>query len=829
MLKAVRYVCSKLAWATCAVLVVGIGSWVLRVPTPAWAGGDVNHPVVGECPSAAEASAGFAELPDCRRYELVTPSQKNGALIGAALLGVIPPQISEHGTRVIAQSIQCVADPETCTAARRSEGELYAFTRSPAGWSTQALAPPPSLGTDSWWNLDPSTGVALFSTPIEAGNSNDDFGGRAEDGEWLDIGPFAELDTHFNGSQSDAGLDEEGTIITSNLSHVVYEANQSQWAFDTTVGVATLYEYTGAGNNAPFMVGVKGGYRNTEPLTACNTELGGATRGTDKQYGALSEDGRIVYFGVEGHSDGTTCGEKALSAAPPAWELYGRIDGESSSAARSSLISTPTEGTCTTVSCLANSSTAIDARDAEFEGASSDGGQVFFTDTQQLTNGATESTGSALSEGCDRIGEDGCNLYESVCERCDEMTPTEEEAHRSLIDISEGETPPLEGPQVQGIVAMASEGSHVYFVAKGKLTGSDSVAGRSPEVSEPQEGVDNLYEYSEGHLVFVTPMATSDETEWEHGNLIANVTPEGRYLVFTSHRPLTPDDTRGEGGGAQVFEYDSAAKLLRRLSVGEDGFNQDGNAGTGNAIIVGPEKVVAAGSVAVRSDPTMSDNGEFVFFESPVALTPEALNDVRVGQRFAREGVEGLAENVYEYHDGHVYLISDGRDTTSESKLLITPVQLYGSDRSGANVFFSTLDQLVPEDADTQRDYYDAHACSGEAGSEQVCSPPSAEAPRPCGEGDCAGAPSSVPGFATPSSVTLLGSGNLAAVPAVAPANPPVLTRAQKLAKALKSCRTKRDRHKRAVCEAAARKRYGPVHKAKKSGKAKSGAGKEAK
>ena len=69
-----------------------------------------------------------------------------------------------------------------------------------------------------------------------------------------------------------------------------------------------------------------------------------------------------------------------------------------------------------------------------------------------------------------------------------------------------------------------------------------------------------------------------------------------------------------------------------------------------------------AGSVPVRSDPTMSDDGAFVFFESPVALTPRALNDVPVG-----EGK--LAENVYEYHEGQVSLISDGKDTTPEGKI----------------------------------------------------------------------------------------------------------------------------------------------------------------
>jgi hypothetical protein len=44
------------------------------------------------------------------------------------------------------------------------------------------------------------------------------------------------------------------------------------------------------------------------------------------------------------------------------------------------------------------------------------------------------------------------------------------------------------------------------------------------------------------------------------------------------------------------------------------------------------------------------------------------------------------------------------------------------------------------------------------------------------------------------------------------------LTKAQKLAKALKSCERDKKKGKRVACEATARKRYGPPHKAKTKG-----------
>jgi hypothetical protein len=143
-------------------------------------------------------------------------------------------------------------------------------------------------------------------------------------------------------------------------------------------------------------------------------------------------------------------------------------------------------------------------------------------------------------------------------------------------------------------------------------------------------------------------------------------------------------------------------------------------------------------------------------------------------------------------------------------------VELLGTDTTGANVFFSTVDQLTPEDTDTQRDYYDAHICSEAA----PCFQPRQPA-EPCTEGEtCHGASPEAPAVQGPASVDPTSSGNLTPSPVVTPA-PSVkpkskpLTRAQKLAKALKACR-KKPRAARKVCEAKARKRYGPTRRRSK-------------
>jgi hypothetical protein len=109
---------------------------------------------------------------------------------------------------------------------------------------------------------------------------------------------------------------------------------------------------------------------------------------------------------------------------------------------------------------------------------------------------------------------------------------------------------------------------------------------------------------------------------------------------------------------------------------------------------------------------------------------------------------------------------------------------------------------LVPQDGNTQLSFYDARV---DGGFPAPAAPPSCE-----GEG-CQGAAEVTPSLTTPSSASGLLSGNLVP-PAPASAAPknstPAQTKAARLARALKACRSKR-RAKRGACEALARKRYG--------------------
>ena len=248
--------------------------------------------------------------------------------------------------------------------------------------------------------------------------------------------------------------------------------------------------------------------------------------------------------------------------------------------------------------------------------------------------------------------------------------------------------------------------------------------------------------------------------------------------MFESQGDLTPDDTRTDGY-TQVFRYDADqtaqeesenVPALVRVSIGQDGYDDDGNGGVGDAAIAEPAHGTGAGTR--RGDPTMSDDGSYVFFQSSVGLTADALADVQIGTRSeeypggSHEFVQhpAYAKNVYEWEapgtvldgkvacvqaDGCVYLISDGRDvsegTGSEpcyesvapKEFSESATCLMGTDASGHNVFFYTADQLVGKDTDTQVDIYDARIC--EPDSPCVSEPPPPLPP--CGGNSVMGSP----------------------------------------------------------------------------------------
>ena len=797
------------------------------------------------------SGSGASVLPDNRAYEMVTPPFKNGASIGTTFFGLsynisegpglesLNPESSE---RVVAQSIQCLPGSPSCDAKRgfdEAEGEPFAFTRTPSGWATTPLAPSATeYGENLAWVLGANEGDALFSMPTPPGGE-DDWYAREPDAAFTGIGP---LSPPSAGPTVLGETNPEGVpVTTADLSHMVW-LSRKQWPFAELdpdgegqdvqaleyAGTCTSRGQAGCATAEPFLVGVNA---EGKPFSGCETFVGYGQEPDLSNWDAVSADGRTVYFTA-------SCSHKD--------QLYARVDGEEPvvEGARRK----PETIAVSAPQCGAGSASGevecreAPASDAVFAGASSSGQQAFFLDTQKLTDEATQGTGSLVgASDCSSPGND-CNLY-----LYDFAAP----APHNLVDVS---APKVDGedPEVQGVMAISGDGSHVYFVANGVLTGAANGQGQKATAGycRGTVGSCNLYvyerdaRYPDGHVAFIARVPARDYENWRAaGRYDANVTPDGRFLVFSSHGDLTPDDTRA-GNAAQVFRYDAAGEQLTRVSIGADGYDDDGNGGRGDASIVTPDGPFSEEQAGpARGDPTMSNNGDYVFFQSPVALTPNALGDVQIGISGLEDGsLPQYAENVYEWEldgvggcqaaAGCTYLISDGRDTSIDPngpcakgrlfsggehsvapELFTSAVCLLGTDGEGKNVFFMTADQLVPKDTDTQVDIYDARIC--EPGSPCIAEP--APPLPPCGGENCHGIPAATPSLLAPGTASFNGEGNIAPAAAV---KPKALTRAQKLANALKVCAKDKKKSKRKSCEASAQKKYGPA-KQKKSKKAK--------
>ncbi len=786
--------------------VVGVVVCCLVLVPGALAVGDAS---TGEaCPS--EASPGFrVYLPECRAYELVTPIFKDGSQLQ-------PAGVSVDGSAVLAESLGVFAGAEGDSEA---QGAAYLLLRSGVGWGVYAISPPasmfpaqvlvaasPELGDTLWLARTPSQSIAAEDFYIR-----EDLYLREANGTMVKIGslvpPSAEAGVpagEFQGFLYASNL--QYLEASSDFSHILFRivegaAHGLLWPGDKTVGKESLYEYSGRDAVRPELVGLS---REEKLISACTTFLG--SLGSNDIYDAMSVDGATVFFTAVGH-DASECGGSV--EAPEVSELYGRLDGLETVA-----VSEPAVGQCAV--CNVPATVAEGRRPAEFVGASQDGSKVFFLTEQELLAGAV-----------------GMNLYEFDFDK---------PAGVRVVQASVSVGPMAAG--VQGVARVSGDGSHVYFVAAGRLTSEprggrkegqcygeltslEKVEEEEAEKEEiekageatrggkcrPREGGDNLYvfESDTGRVSFIAtlcsgekesgslmgvkqcPSPNSDVRDWSsEDERLVQATPDGRFLVFQSAGDLTEGE-RDTSGQPQVYEYDAVTGELVRVSRGSDDDQPRGTESANEHEAMIPLQGYSGDRVSPTRPGTglaVSGDGSTVVFGSAGALTGEAEGAADAG-----------AESVYEYHsavagggllsDGNVYLISDGVNMVS--------AVVEGLDASGGDVFFTTADRLVPQDTDTQYDTYDARVDGGFGALDPAAG---------CVAEACNGSLYVQPSFATPGSASLSG------------VSPPgvtagagkrvVLSRGVLLARALGACKRER-RHRRVACEAAARRRYGVV------------------
>jgi hypothetical protein len=780
-------------------------------------------------------AASSTSLIDGRQWELVSPPDKHGSVLEAITPEGGAIQAAEDGNALA----YVARDPVTSgPAGNRSfaEQQLVA-TRGADGWSTQEIATPHEnisglqagelseyrqFSEDLLVGAVEPRGNGLLSpwaserTPYirqPSGEYRPVVSGCPQVGspcaslveEHADVPPGMKFGTTEEGGRLNVGTGVEFVVATPDLTHALLIAPQSLVAGFENEGQQALYEW-GGGHLKPASV-LPGGM----PATG---GVGAVVGQEDKMVrNAISADGRRVSFESNGH-------------------LYSR----DMSLGQSVQLDAPEEGAAGSVNASAS-----------YQYASEDGTKVFFTDAARLT---TDSTASARTEKAD--------LY-----MCDLGTSSDERScasKRTLSDLTvgfNGEAADIRGLALGG----AADGSTVYLVANGILANAGipvagAVHGDCGAATEDE--LCNLYVWHQGAIALVAVLSGNDAPDWQgsvstfsgiHSNLsalTARVSSNGRYLGFMSSRSLTGYDNHDAKSGAadaEVFLYDANTDRTVCASCDPTGGRPRGVLepanGEENALLV--DRIGAwrrqwvAGSIpgwtpikladALYQSRYLSNEGR-LFFNTPVSLVSADANGTQDVYEFEPDGVgdcgTGLSstsatfvkEVAGDEVDGCEGLISSGA-ASEESAFLDAGGKGIGG-AEGEDVFYLTSAKLVKADGDGALDVYDAHICSA---SSPCPSTSAATVPTCITTDSCRAAPPPQPDvFGAPATATSTSGGNVAPTP-TPKSKPKLLTRAQKLKRALETCRHKYPKgksvRKRIACEKRARHSYGVSHSRK--------------
>ncbi len=662
---------------------------------------------------AAVMATSALALPEGRVYEQVSPEFKGG--YGASgILGVEPA-----GESVAYDSAGIFAG-----AASDHGFVYYQAARSGLGWSTVSLSPSASFAPAAVLiGFSSSLDASLWELSVGAKNTN----GDTSEVQYAEHAPGAPLTQTGFQAVGPALKSFTGVPLGADIFTEGFSADLCQVVANPVVPIlgeggdnnAQVYDLSAGCHGEP-------SYQRALALNSaggllsdvCDTTLSGRTGG----FNAVSGDGSEIFFQVA-PGTGTFCGEKGESQ-----QVFVRVGG-----VKTLEVSKPL-GECVggEVPCG-----GAQRDGAQFWGASEDGSRVFFTTAAQL------DPVSDLDSGIDLyMAKIGCPGEVAGCEAGQRVVT-------GLVQVSH-DSNVGQAAEVQGVVSVAPDGSRVYFVARGVL--GDAANGQGLTA---KEGADNLYVYDSvtGETAFVGDLCSGPELSGVAANVACPVDLEngsrefvrndtnlwvnfpqslaqtaggdGRFLVFSTYARLIVSGPEADADDAQdVYRYDAQTGGLQRVSLGEAGADGNGNANDGgSAAGQAGEEGARSADARIQLDVkgaipeeerdgarrAISEDGSRVVFVSAEPLSVQAINGV---------------ENVYEWHDGVVSMVSCGCASEPDREQVITS--------SGRDIFFNTTAGLVPGDTDGAPDIYDARLGGGFASvpaAQEECSADACQGP----------------------------------------------------------------------------------------------------
>jgi hypothetical protein len=680
-----------------ALLVAAVAALALsgaQGPSPATAAGCANEAI------RAEQGASALALPDCRAYELVSPG--SSPLVGSAGEVLFGARAADDGSAMAYFSYYPFQGSP-------SAGFFFRARRGAAGWSPEAMSPQVLPGaatkvtceaTELNYSEDLSASVLKIGRDSKQEFPESSFCGQPQEevvaGEPRGFAnllrraaPSAPYELVNSTPPGTAPANAQFQDASDDLGHIAF-GEEARLTPEAPAGY-NLYLWAGGRVRLvtflPDGTPVRGDLGGATEHRTNGHEVGGAFTGTAPIINAVSANGERVFFYAGGNLYlRENAGQEPTAAGPCSEEERDRA--------------------CTLQ--VDESRGAGGSGGGVFQYASADGSRVFLTDESRLTFPSSAAAGKP-------------DLYEY------EVGP------RVIADRTFGGS---EAADVRGISGAAEDGSRLYFVAKGALTGAQQNA--QGEVA--QAGQPNLYLLEEGALSFVATLdPAADRSAWGYeltpkggeaptvpigSTLATRTSPDGRFFAFNSVRGLTG----GPSGTSQIFLYDAVSHTLSCASCLPGGGTPPG-----------PSAIPAPISTTEVEAPGylprgLTDSGQ-LFFTTTQALLPA--------------DTDGVAD-VYEYDQGRLHLISDGAGGG--------PSFFFDASLGGGDVFFATADPLVRSDTDNALSLYDARVGGGFA------EPPAP--PPPCAAGEsCRSAGAGAPSTGTAATPTHTGPGNVSPKP----------------------------------------------------------------
>ncbi len=724
-------------------------------------------------------SLAFAELPDNRTYEMVTPVNNHGANVYVPLTfaapnvseGVetqFPFQVSPDGTAVVYQGDATIGGQGEIG---KGLGDQYLARRSPAGGWTQSIIQPAARRKAHFQG---------FSSDLSVGILNSGSVGEAEFPPLTPEAPGEGYSVLYARSTSESAL-SSGLNPYSSLFTVQPERSPEEFGSNEVNNEGKSGDIAGS---LPVFAGGLSDFGDllfeaNDDLLSGTSPLAEELSQDVKREIANGEDNNYLYES----SDSSTSGTRTLSLVNV---LPDGADGEV--AAGNATFGGPPF-------------VDPEKNPPDFGGVISGGGRwVYWTD-EDPASGVVYVRVDGVSTL--QVSEHAAQYWASGAEGRYAFYVENGRLFRfdAEADTREALTPTSAG--VQGVLGVSEDGESEYFVAHAILNSISSAEGLLPIEGEP-----NLYLLRHGSStpVFIATLSSEDGGQvnpfrssfavsskvefgdWQPGlgHRTAGVASGGGGLVFMSDRGLPVVGFPGgfpSNGSDEVYMYEAGVNRLFCVSCSSSGE-------PGNGQVAG---FLPVSWLDVELPSWTADDGNQVFFDSEVPLVAQDTDGVQDVYEWEREGT-GSCVTGSGVNGGCVSLLSGGTGKAAS--------WFIGASASGDDVFIASRTQLVPEDQNDAFDLYDVRVGGVRPVSAPLCT----------GTG-CQGVPGAPPVFATPASATFEGVGNFpppaSGAAVLQKPKPKALTRSQKLANALRACTKQPRGTKRKSCEVKARRQFG--------------------